>query len=186
MVKLLICIVGMPGSGKSLVAEVARELGLPVYNMGDVVREETLKRYGRIMPDLMVEVSKILRNEYGEEVVALRTIERIDSSKEVIVVDGVRSLREVSVFKNYAREVVVVAVHASPKTRFNRIRSRRRPGDPDKWSEFVKRDHIELSFGIGDVIALADYMIVNEGSVEDTREYAKELFRRLVESVCKS
>ncbi|MEM1596250.1 MAG: AAA family ATPase, partial [Desulfurococcaceae archaeon] len=41
--RLFILIVGMPGSGKSLVVQAARDLGLPVYTMGDVVREETLR-----------------------------------------------------------------------------------------------------------------------------------------------
>jgi len=40
----LILIAGMPGSGKSIVSSIARELGLPVYVMGDVVREEARRR----------------------------------------------------------------------------------------------------------------------------------------------
>lgn len=55
---LYILVAGMPGSGKSIVAEAARELGLPVYTMGDVVREEALKRYGVVSPELMVSLSR--------------------------------------------------------------------------------------------------------------------------------
>ncbi|MFA5579215.1 MAG: AAA family ATPase, partial [Methanothrix sp.] len=32
--------VGMPGSGKSVAADVAREMNIPVVVMGDVIREE--------------------------------------------------------------------------------------------------------------------------------------------------
>ena len=42
--KLVIGLAGMPGSGKSLVVENARALGYAVVVMGDVVRQETIKR----------------------------------------------------------------------------------------------------------------------------------------------
>jgi len=184
--KLLICIAGMPGSGKSIVARAAKDLGLPVVNMGDIVREETLRRYGSITPELMRKVSSDLRREYGSEIVALRTLERIRGiGSDIIVVDGIRSLDEIEVFQGYG-EVVVVAIHASPKTRFERIRRRGRPGDPDNWEDFRRRDLVELSFGLGNVIALADHMIVNEGSIGEAYKSAREILERLMENVRKS
>jgi dephospho-CoA kinase len=178
--RLFILITGMPGSGKSIVVEEAKSLNLPVYVMGDVVREETMRRYGTVTHELMVKTSKILREEYGEEIVALKTIERIKPCEHVVVIDGVRSLREVEVFKRYG-EVVIIAVHASPKTRFERLLRRNRPGDPSTYEEFYKRDIVELSFGLGSVIALADYIIINEDTVDEAKAKAREIFRSLVE-----
>ncbi len=42
--KLVVCLGGMPGAGKSLVVEIAQELGYSIITMGDVIREETKKR----------------------------------------------------------------------------------------------------------------------------------------------
>lgn len=182
---LIVLVTGMPGSGKSVVADVARELGIPVYTMGDVVREETLKRYGLITPELMVETSRKLREEFGDEIVALKTVEKIvreTPKASVVLVDGVRSLVEIEVFKRYG-SVVVIAVHASPKTRFERLRRRGRPGDPVDYEEFVARDLTELSFGLGSAIALADYVIVNEGSLEETRREARRVLENLVRNL---
>lgn len=178
--RLFILITGMPGSGKSILVEEAKSLNLPVYVMGDVVREETMRRYGIVTHELMVETSKILREERGEEIIALRTIERIKPCEQVVVIDGVRSLREVEVFRRYG-EVIIVAVHASPKTRFERLLKRNRPGDPSTYEEFYKRDMVELSFGLGSVIALADYVIINEGDINETRAKAREIFKNLIE-----
>ncbi len=174
------CIVGMPGSGKSVIAKAARDLGIPVYNMGDVVREETMRRYGKITPELMRKTSIELRKEYGPQVIALRTIERIKKDKHdgFVVIDGVRSLDEVNVFMQYG-DVIIIAIHASPKTRFRRILERKRPGDPTSWEEFRERDLTELKFGIGNVIALADYMIVNEGTIEEAYKRAREILEGL-------
>jgi dephospho-CoA kinase len=172
----------MPGSGKSVVVEEARNLGIPVYVMGDMVREEALRRYGRVTPELMVETSRLLRREHGEDVIAKRTLEKIRPCERVVVVDGVRSLREVEVFRRHG-DVVVIAVHASPRTRFQRLLKRGRPGDPSNYEEFYKRDVTELGFGLGEVIALADYIIVNEGSIEETKAKARELFEKLLREV---
>lgn len=177
---LFILIVGMPGSGKSVVVEVARDLGLPVYTMGDVVREETSRRYGVITPELMVSTSRDLRRERGDNIIAVKTIERIREKEGAVVIDGVRSLVEVDEFRRHG-EVIIIAVHASPRTRFKRLLERKRPGDPASYSEFLKRDMTELEFGIGSVIALADYMIVNESSIEDARKEAVRILREVVE-----
>lgn len=180
MTRLLILVTGMPGSGKSIVVDVARELGIPVYTMGDVIREETIRRYGTITPDLMVQTSKLLREEYGEEIVALRTLDKIPSDQCIVLIDGVRSLIEVEVFKKHGH-VVVIAVHASPRTRYRRLLERGRPGDPSTFEDFTKRDLTELNFGLGNVIALADYVIINEGPIEKARLEAKEVLLKLVE-----
>ncbi|MEM3992586.1 MAG: AAA family ATPase [Desulfurococcaceae archaeon] len=179
MQRLFILIVGMPGSGKSLVVQAARDLGLPVYTMGDVVREETLRTYGQITHELMVSVSRSLREKHGDEVIALKIIERIPSDQRIVVIDGVRSMREVDVFRKHGR-TVIIAIHASPQTRFRRLLERRRPGDPSSYNEFLRRDLTELGFGIGNVIAIADYMIVNECPPEETLNKAKSILMELV------
>ena len=178
----LILVAGMPGSGKSLVSQTAREMGIPVYTMGDVVRREVRRRGLEPTPSNLNRVARELRQLYGPRVIAERVLEEIKEGPraEVVLVDGVRSLEEVEVFRSYA-PVVIVAVHASPKTRFERLRARGRPGDPRSWEEFVARDSMELGFGLGSVIALADYMLVNEGvSIDEARRLARSLLEAVI------
>ncbi len=164
---IIICITGMPGSGKSIVVEAARSLNLPVYTMGDVIREEVLRQGSQLTPDNMNRVARELREKYGSDIVARRIFEKIDKNTRIVVIDGLRSLDEKKYFETQGK-VIVIAVHASPKTRFSRLVKRGRPGDPSTWEQFVERDFNELRFGIGDVIALADYMVINEGNKEQT------------------
>ncbi|AEM37915.1 dephospho-CoA kinase, CoaE [Pyrolobus fumarii 1A] len=178
-----VLIAGMPGAGKSIVARVARELGLPVFTMGDVVREEVRRRGLEPTPANMNKVATELRKLYGKTVIAERTLDAIKKSgirDGIIVIDGVRSLEEVDVFSSYA-PVTIVAVHASPKTRFERLRARGRPGDPRTWEEFRARDLMELGFGLGNVIALADYMLVNDGvTLDEFVSQAKRLLEAMI------
>lgn len=180
--RLLICVTGMPGSGKSVVSKTLGKLAKRVVSMGDAVREEA--RIRGLPTDLktMMELAQRLREEYGPAAVA-RLVLRMIEDEGIYVIDGVRSLHEIDVFKDFG-EVLIVAVHASPRTRFLRLSSRGRKDDPRSWEEFVARDMKELRFGIGDVIALADIMVVNEDkSPEEVAKEALEAVKRVLSHV---
>jgi dephospho-CoA kinase len=72
-----------------------------------------------------------------------------------------------------------MAVHASPETRFNRLYRRRRSDDPTDWAVFHERDARELSVGLGNAIAMAEYLIINEDERERTRTKVREALRRI-------
>jgi dephospho-CoA kinase len=179
----IICIVGMPGSGKSEAVEVFKKHGLSVVNMGDVIREEARKRGYDVTPANLGRVSIALRREYGEEEVARRCMGRIKAelaSGRDVVVEGIRSLREVRYFREmFKGDFYIIALHSSPKTRFHRLKTRGRGDDPRDWETFEERDHRELGYGMGSAIALADYMVVNEGSLEELKEKIEEVYRRI-------
>jgi len=179
----LICLTGMPGAGKTIAAEVARDLGLKVYSMGDIVREEVLKEKGALSWGDVKKAMFEVREKEGPKAVAKRVLKAMMKEDwDVAVIEGVRSLEEIEEFKTVG-EVTVLAVHSSPTDRYERLRRRAREGDPRSFEEMRERDLKELSLGLGDVIALADYMIVNDGTLESFRERAKGLLLRLVRGV---
>ncbi len=163
----VIGVTGLPGSGKSVVARVAKNLGINIIRMGDVIRDEALKRDADIG-----ETAVKLREEYGKYVVAERCVELIKELEEnnkidkfKCIIEGIRSPEEVKIFKKNFKDFKVIAIHSSPKTRFMRLKRRKRSDDSSNVFEFRNRDHRELKFGIGNVIATSDYMIVNEGPI---------------------
>jgi len=181
--KVFICVTGMPGAGKSEVAKrLAEALNAKLLNMGDVVREEAVKRGLSIDRSSLMNLAKSLREELGPSVVAEVLMSKINEDG-VYVIDGVRSLHEVRKF-NAGGKVLLVAVHASPKTRYCRLSSRGREDDPKNWDEFVERDLKELKLGVGEVIALADVMLVNEGEdLEGLVNRALEVIHKVLANV---
>ena len=178
--KLVVGLAGMPGSGKSLVVETAREQGYAIVVMGDVIREETAKRGLELTPQNVGKVMLQLRVESGNTVVAQKCVPKIDEQASTkVLVDGLRSLYEVDAFKEHFAKFTVAAVHASPETRFNRLFSRRRSDDPYGWEVFSERDMRELSVGLGNVIAMAQQLIVNDNSVEEVKGAIKEALGRI-------
>ncbi|MBS7620439.1 dephospho-CoA kinase, partial [Candidatus Bathyarchaeota archaeon] len=96
-----------------------------------------------------------------------------------VVVDGIRSLDEVEVFRR-VHSVKLISIHASPGTRFKRLSARGRSDDANQEKIMIERDLRELRFGIGSAIAMADYMVVNEGSIQDLRKKFEELMECLL------
>jgi dephospho-CoA kinase len=181
--KIVIGLTGMPGSGKSLVVvETARAEGYAVVVMGDVIREETRKRGLELTPRSVGKVMLELRKEEGANVIAQRCISKIKQQENRrIIVEGIRSLHEAEFFEAQLAHFSLVAVHSSPETRFHRLFNRGRSDDPDSWELFRERDLRELGVGIGSAISMAQFMVINEGSVEEAKGKVKEVLRLVEE-----
>lgn len=173
---VVIAVTGLPGSGKSLVARtIASELGLEVRVMGDVVRREAMRRGLELTPENVEQVARELRNTMGRGAVAILLSGELDPGSSYVV-DGLRSLEEAEVFRRRGWKVYIVGVHASRRIRVERLRTRGRPGE-DSEKALVLRDMSNLELGVGEALAMADYIIVNDGSVDDLRMEAARIAR---------
>jgi len=177
--KKVISISGMPGAGKGVAAEAAKQLGIEVLVLGDVIREETQRRGLDPTPQNMGTVMLQVRDEEGPAAVANRLLSKIEERRsDVVIVEGVRGPEELAELKSKF-EVVTVAIHASPKTRFQRLLSRGRSDDPKTWETFYERDNRELKVGLGHVIALADTVVVNEGTIAELQSSLKAILAKM-------
>ncbi|MGC9208321.1 MAG: AAA family ATPase [Nitrososphaeria archaeon] len=156
-------ITGMPGAGKTTIAlYVSNRLSIPTFSMGDVIREKSVELGFGLDKESQRRVVKMLREQGGKEIVARLTLDKIArSGSELIIIDGIRSMDEVEFFRKKAK-MIILALHASPRRRYSLLRNRGRNDDPKNLNEFLERDRLELELGIGSVIAIADFMIVNE------------------------
>lgn len=163
--------VGLPGSGKGEAAAVARDLGIPVITMGDVIRRECRDR-GLDPADHHGEVARALREEDGPLAVADRSLPLIEEAlegSERVLVDGLRSGAEVERFEEaFGEEFLLVAVEAPFEVREKRIGVRGR--DDADAEPLEARDERELGFGMGEAIDRADVHIENAGTLERFRE----------------
>lgn len=168
----------MPGCGKEEILTVGRDVGFSIVRMGDVVRDEARKRGLPITDASVGGMAHAEREAHGYGIWAERTLPRIRGER--ILVDGLRGRAELAVFrKAFGEELVVLAVHASPKTRYERMKRRGRPDDIGSYDAFLARDTRELGWGLGDVIATADVMLVNESTLDEFRHAAREALGRL-------
>lgn len=176
--RLIICITGMPGAGKTTVAEALRSAGYSVIMMGDVVREEA-SRQGLELDDVTLgKLMLRLRKEHGPAAIALLIAEKIKKSKNnLLVIDGLRSLQEVEVLKQHGT-VRVLAIHAPRQARFRFLTERKRSDAPDSLDEFDSRDRREFDVGIGEAVSFSDSVITNDGTIKELQKRALEVVGR--------
>lgn len=161
--------VGLPGSGKGEVAEVAREEGVPVVVMGDVIREECRDR-GLDPAEHHGEMAGTLRDEEGDDAIAARSLPKIRSAVEesdAVLVDGLRSMVEAERFRDaFGDDFLLISVEAPFDLRAERLDERGRDESDSDLEALRERDERELDFGMGDVMADADAEIDNTGSLD--------------------
>ena len=163
---LIVALTGMPGAGKTTVANFLSHKGIPLLVMGDAVREaaeaDGLAPTSHNLTKLMLN----LRKKNGPGAIAHLVVNKIklmkkqDEQLSAVIVDGIRSMAEVQVLKRIG-SVKLLAIHGSTFTRYRHIRERGRSDVPSNEHEFDKRDKIEMEVGISSVIALADETISN-------------------------
>lgn len=163
MPKLIVCLTGMPGSGKTTIADGLKPQGYETLSMGDAVRDEAARRGLEPTRENLGRLMLELREGGGPGAVAELIRPKIESSaSDVILVDGVRSNDEVAVLRSIGN-VKLLAVHASTDVRFGFLQKRARSDDPQTRQHFDERDHRELGVGISDSIVLSDYTLSNVG-----------------------
>jgi dephospho-CoA kinase len=162
----VIVVTGMPGAGKEEFVQVARSLGYEVVRMGDVVRSEA-KRQGITGTDNGIGgFADQERRLNGPDIWAKRSVTQVRSERTII--DGSRALDELEVFRQaFGKGVLLVAIHSTPASRYPRLKKRGRPDAPTSWAEFKERDRRELNWGLGNLIAMADIMLLNEGEMDE-------------------
>src|SRR5688572_28639155 len=162
---LIVAFTGMPGAGKTTVANYLAQKGIPLLIMGDVVREAAQNDGLEPTSDNLAKLMIRLREKNGPEAIAHLIVNKIKTMKEdkelaVVIVDGIRSMAEIQVLKRVG-QVKLLAIHGSILTRYSHIRKRARSDVPSNINEFDKRDSVEMGVGISDAIALADETISN-------------------------
>jgi dephospho-CoA kinase len=174
-------IVGYAGSGKTTAIEAIRDLGL-VVTMGDVVRNEAKKRNLEPSGKIIGRIAKELREKEGPGIIAKKCVDLIKNKKEdVIIVDGVRSISEVNVFRQFWK-FPIIAIIVNEEERFKRLFERGRSDDPKNVDDLKERDKREIQFGLKQVIENADFRIQNDSTIEDLKKNTRNLILKIIES----
>ena len=174
--------VGLPGSGKGEAATVARENGIPVVTMGDVVRQETADR-GLDPAKDHGKVAQALRDENGPAAIAERSLPMIENRLEnhdTVLIDGIRSGTEVNVFaERFESAFTLVSIEAPFEVRAERIDDRGRDIGEDEGGEgLAARDERERGFGMDDAMERADIVVENTATLEAFHDRMQSIIER--------
>jgi len=161
---LILIIVGLPGSGKSIAAGIIKKkFDAAIVHSGDVVREEINKRGLKYTPKTDALVAHWFHTSGREKLMAKRVWDKVrKSKKKVIVIEGFRSPKDFYYLKKFSKtKPFVIAVNASFKVRAKRELKRGRFGKEETINYLRTREKLEKSHGIDELIKKSDYKIDN-------------------------
>jgi dephospho-CoA kinase len=174
-------IVGLAGSGKTTAIEAVTDLGL-IVTMGDVIRNEAKKRSLEPSGVNIGKIAKELREKEGPGIIAEKCVDLIrNKNEEVIIVDGVRSIAEVDVFRRFWK-FPIIAIVVDEEDRFQWLFERGRSDDPKSIDDLIERDKREIQFGLDKVIKHADYTIKNDSTIEELKKKTREIVFEIIKS----
>ena len=180
----LLAIVGMPGAGKSVVVDYLRGKGWTVVHFGGVTMRELERRGLAVNETNERAVREDLRKRHGMEAFAKLSMEEVLNglSKGPTVIDGLYSWSEYKFLRNQlSRRFYVVNVFTSRQIRYDRLLHRE--VRPLSHEEAEARDFAEIeNLEKGGPIAMADFTLLNDGTIENLYSEIDKLSKLLVQS----
>ena len=177
----VVSIVGMAGAGKSEVANIFEENGFIRIRFGDVTDEELRNRGLQLSEENERHIRELLRQEYGMSAYAILNLSRIDLARKAsdVVIDGLYSWEEYTFLKTYyGEDLYLVAVWASPGTRYARLTTRLNRALT--LDEAASRDRAEVeNINKGGPIAMADFAVINESSLKNLKKEVEGIISKL-------
>lgn len=180
--QMLIALVGMPGAGKSEAAMFLRDrLGFAYLRFGEAV-ERKVKELGKEVNEVNERaVREQFRAELGMKAMAIKIeplVDELQKTADKIVLDGLYSWEEYEYLKPIYPNLILVCIYATPAARYARLG--KRPHRPLTLAEARSRDVAELvNLHKGPPIALADFLVVNEGSIDDLHWRLKKIMESI-------
>jgi len=170
----IVAFVGLTGSGKSTAVDYLTDKGYPKVYFGGIVLDEVKRRGLELTQANEQPIREELREKEGKDFVVKRIVgqihDLIGAGQHRIVADGLYTWTEYKVLKReFPGELTVIAV-VTPK-HLRKARMAERPIRPLTSAEVDQRDWAEIeNIEKGGPIAIADYFIMNDGSLDRLHE----------------
>lgn len=170
MPKIIIGLTGLIASGKDVSKKYLEQTyGAKSFRFSTILRDVLTRLDLPISRDNTIKISTVLRENFGQELLAKVMAKDVENAtEEIVVADGARRLVDIA-YLNRLPGFVLVSLEADPKTRYERMLARNEnTGDHEKTFADFQADHErETELTIPEVMAAAKYHLKNDGSLED-------------------
>ncbi len=171
--KIVIGLTGQIACGKGVIKKYLMEsYGASDYRFSTILRDLLKRLHLESTRENLINISTILRQNFGDDLLANAMAEDIKHDEaSFMVIDGIRRLADIKFLKDVPG-FKLIRIVANEKLRHERVVKRNEnPGDDQKtFADFLQDQQQETEIQIPEVMATADYEIVNESSLEDLKK----------------
>ena len=189
----IIGITGTLASGKTSVRDffLSRFPSSYFISLSEIIKEELLKEGKELKRENFIEKGNELRKKYGAQILVEVASLTFPTTRDLIIIDGIRNPGEVKYLKEkFGKDFILIAVDAPKEIRFKRLLERGKEGDPKTFEEFEKMDEADNGKGqpeygqrVGECLKLADYLIINDGTIEELNKKLEEISKLILSSL---
>lgn len=179
----IIAIGGTLSSGKDTIAHYLEKKGFVHLSLSDELREIARERGFETGREILHNIAKEVRSNFGDDYLMRLVVEKIgDSKKENFVITSIHHPEEVKYLKK--RGALLWVVDAPLELRFERAKLRKRIGDGAALEEFKIQEELELNSPeaggqrLQEVFKLGDHFIFNDGTEEELLKKIDELLEK--------
>jgi len=181
---LVIGVSGLIGSGKDTFANYLEENGFKKIVMGDLARQVAEQKHLTFHRRVLQNIQKQEIKKYGKYYWINKAIKKVKLSRNKVVIAGLRHIEDVlAPKKEFGKRFIVVFITADQKLRFERLRGRRRTGDPKTLKEFQEQDKKEKQlFDFDKIKKQANYTINNSKGYDKFYKRVEEILAKIEKS----
>ncbi len=168
----IIGITGTLGAGKGTAVEFLKKQGFQHYSARDFIVEEIKRRQLPVNRDSMTVVSNDLRKKHSPSYIIDQLYAGAKAVGENAVIESIRTVGEVNSLREKGN-FLLLAIDADQKKRYERISGRGSTTDQVSFRKFQQDEAREMEStdpnkqNFSACIALADVLILNNGTVEE-------------------
>lgn len=171
--KIILGLTGEIASGKGTVSKYLEGKYQATSHRFSAPLRDVLKRlYMEINRANMQDVSRILREQFGQTLLAKVISEDVKNDpNKVIVIDGIRRFADIKYLKQLP-EFKLIYITADIKTRHERLIKRGENADDlnKTFEQFIKDNQAEAELEIPEIGATADIKVDDNGTLESLYE----------------
>jgi len=180
MKKIILGFTGEMACGKGTATKyLTKKYQANSYRFSTMLRDVLGRLYLDESRENMQRISTVLRQNFSEDLMAKVITEDVKNDKgEVIIIDGIRRMADIK-FLSEISEFKFVYIDVNLEKRYERMKLRNeKQGDDEKSLEdFKKENEQESELQIKDLKDKADFVVDNDGSLEEFYSKINELIK---------
>jgi dephospho-CoA kinase len=168
--KIIIGLIGETGSGKDTFCDqIKKTVKEPVFcfRFSDLLSEILLILFGEVKKEDQQWLGKVLREQYGNDILARATARKIKNIENgIVILNGIRYWEEFEMVKKLGGKNLYIT--ADQKMRWQRINKRgEKIDDFSSYEKFLEKEKAKTEILVPEIGKKADFIIENNGSMED-------------------